>query len=125
MAELNYGMWLQVINLTSLDGHTVSVKDLKFSPDNKTLMSVGGGNILLWDWDTVLKSARGKEAENTSEQILPTAAEPTENVLQFVENSSHFLIFLWQKPQIMYCGRVRYIWQTNGLMWHLKNLPNT
>ncbi|MYF57286.1 sigma-70 family RNA polymerase sigma factor [Candidatus Poribacteria bacterium] len=77
--------------LTSLDGHTAFARDLKFSPDNKTLMSVGGGNILLWDWDTVLKSARGKDTDNTSEQILPTAAEPTENVLQFVENSSQKL----------------------------------
>ena len=73
--------------LTSLDGHTVSVGDLKFSPDNKTLMSVGGGNILLWDWDTVLERARGNDAENGSEQVLPTEAESTENVLQFLEHS--------------------------------------
>ena len=75
--------------LISLEGHTVSASGLKFSPDNKTLMSVGGGNILLWDWDTVLKSARGKDAENGSEQILPTEADPTENVLQFLEHSPH------------------------------------
>ena len=77
--------------LTSLDGHSVSVKDLKFSPDNKTLMSVGGGNILLWNWDKVLASARGKEAENASGQILPTEEASTENVLQFAENSSQKL----------------------------------
>ena len=40
--------------LTSLDGHSVSLEDLKFSPDNKTLISVGGGYILLWNWDKVL-----------------------------------------------------------------------
>lgn len=73
--------------LISLDRHTVSTEDLKFSPDNKTLMSVGGGNILLWDWDTVLAGARDKEAENVSEQVLPAEAEPTENVLQFLEHS--------------------------------------
>ncbi len=75
--------------LTSLDGHTVSVEDLKFSPDNKTLMSVGGGNILLWDWDTVLTIARGKEKENASEQTVCTEAEAKENVLQFLEHSPH------------------------------------
>ncbi len=73
--------------LTSLDGHTVSVGDLKFSPDNKTLMSVGGGSILLWDWDTVLERARGNDAENEAERALSTEAESTENVLQFLEHS--------------------------------------
>jgi len=72
---------------SSLDGYSESIKDLKFSPDNKTLMSVGGGNILLWDWDKVLSSARGKDAENTSEQNLPVEEKPTENVLQFLEHS--------------------------------------
>ncbi len=77
--------------LTSLDGHSVSnasgIKDLKFSPDNKTLMSVGGGNILLWDWDKVLASARGKEKENAFKHILPITEESEENILQFFEHS--------------------------------------
>ena len=78
--------------LTSLNGHTVFARDLKFSPDNKTLMSVGGGYILFWDWDKVLASVHKKDTENASEQFLPSEAESTENVLQFVENSS-------QKPK--------------------------
>ena len=78
--------------LTTLDGHSVFIEDLKFSPDNKTLMSVGGGYILFWDWDKVLASVHKKDTENVSEQFLPSEAESTENVLQFVENSS-------QKPK--------------------------
>ena len=42
--------------LATLDGHTVSIEKLVFSPDGKTLVSVGAdGTILLWDWDEVLK----------------------------------------------------------------------
>ena len=44
--------------LTTLDGHTATVRSLGFSPDGKTLVSTGqDGTILLWDWDEVLKSS--------------------------------------------------------------------
>ena len=46
--------------LTTLDAHLTVVQNLIFSPDNKTLVSVGDGTILLWDWDKVLASARGR-----------------------------------------------------------------
>ncbi len=68
--------------LTMLDGHKLYVQHLAFSPDNKTLMSVGDGTILFWDWEKVLANARGdaKESEFDKEQSK-------ENVLQFLEHS--------------------------------------
>ncbi len=48
--------------LTTLGGHTATVKSLIFSPDGKTLVSTGeDGTILLWDWDEVLKGTPVKE----------------------------------------------------------------
>lgn len=79
--------------LTTLDGHSVVAQHLSFSPDNKTLMSVGGGTILFWDWDKVLRSARGADQELESEVNLTTEEQTTENVLQFLEHST-------QKPKI-------------------------
>ena len=78
--------------LTSLNGHSVGIEDLKFSPDNKTLMSVGGGNILFWDWEKVLANARGEDQERESEVNLFTEEKSTEPVLQFLEHSQ-------QKPK--------------------------
>ncbi|RKU23370.1 hypothetical protein C6499_18615 [Candidatus Poribacteria bacterium] len=44
--------------LTTLDGHTATVKTLEFSADGKTLVSAGtDGTILLWDWDEALKGS--------------------------------------------------------------------
>ena len=44
--------------LTTLDGHTATVKTLEFSADGKTFISAAeDGTILLWDWDEVLKSS--------------------------------------------------------------------
>ena len=74
--------------LTMLNGHSVSVQNLMFSPDKKTLMSVGGGTILFWDWDKVITNARKEKQENEAEVKRPTEEQSTENVLQFVEHSS-------------------------------------
>ncbi|MDE0316188.1 MAG: sigma-70 family RNA polymerase sigma factor [Candidatus Poribacteria bacterium] len=79
--------------LTTLNGHSVSVQNLSFSPDNKTLISVGGGTILFWDWEEVLSSARGKDQERGSKVGLSTEEQTTENVIQFLEHST-------QKPKI-------------------------
>ncbi len=74
--------------LTTLDGHSVAVGELKFSPDNKTLISVGGGTILFWVWETVLRNARGEYQEDEPE-VNHSSEEPiTKNVLQFHENTS-------------------------------------
>ena len=78
--------------LTTLDGHLVSVEDLKFSPDHKTLMSIGGGNILLWDWEKVLANAGGDGQDRDSKVNLLTKEESTDTVLQFLEHST-------QKPK--------------------------
>ena len=44
--------------LTTLDGHTATVKTLEFSADGKTFISAAeDGTILLWDWDEVLKGS--------------------------------------------------------------------
>ena len=44
--------------LTTLDGHTATVKTLEFSADGKTFISAAeDGTILLWDWDQVLKGS--------------------------------------------------------------------
>ena len=75
--------------LTTLHGHSVSLEDLKFSPDNKTLISVGGGNVLFWDWDTVLRSARGENQEHKADVNINTDEKSEGKVLKFVEHSSH------------------------------------
>jgi len=76
--------------LTTLDGHSSSVQKLMFSPDNKTLMSVGaGGTILFWDWDNVVTNTRNEEQIRETDIDPHTKAQSTENVLQFVEHSSH------------------------------------
>ena len=62
--------------LTTLDGHTVTVDKLLFSSDNNTLISVGGGIILFWDWDKIRNRTREADQKQTKE-----------NVLQFVEHS--------------------------------------
>ena len=44
--------------LTTLDGHTATVKTLEFSADGKTFISAAeDGTILLWDWNEVLKGS--------------------------------------------------------------------
>ncbi len=75
--------------LTTLHGHSVSLEDLKFSPDNKTLISVGGGNVLFWDWDTVLRSARGENQEHKADVDINIHEQSKEKVIKFVEHSSH------------------------------------
>ena len=51
--------------LTTLDGHTATVKTLGFSADGKTLVSASeDGTILLWDWDQVLTTTDGKPLED-------------------------------------------------------------
>ena len=43
--------------LATLGKHANMVEALTFSPDGKTLISVGGGTIFFWDWDTVITNA--------------------------------------------------------------------
>ena len=44
--------------IAALDGHTLEVETLKFSPDGKTLVSTAmDGTIFLWDWAEVFKDA--------------------------------------------------------------------
>ena len=73
--------------LTTLEGHPVSVDDLSFSQDNKTLMSVGGDTILFWDWKKILKKTRENGSEHKSEVNLLTEEKSTDIVLQFIEHS--------------------------------------
>ena len=79
--------------LTTLDGHSVTVDKLLFSQDNKTLISVGGGFILFWDWDEILKNTRGEDQERDSDMSLSSKEQTKENVLQFLEYSP-------EKPKI-------------------------
>ncbi len=74
--------------LTTLGKHPNMVQALEFSPDNRTLMSVGGGTILFWDWDNVITNIRTEDNENKSEVKPSTDKQSTENVIQFVEHSS-------------------------------------
>ncbi len=74
--------------LTTFDRHSVSVQNLMFSPDNKTLMSVGIGTILLWDWEKVITNASKEEQDHVSDGDLLTKEQTTDNVLKFVERSS-------------------------------------
>ncbi len=74
--------------LTTLGKHANMVEALAFSPDGKTLISVGGGTILFWDWDKVIANVRKENQEPESARKLPTEQQSTENVLQFVEKSS-------------------------------------
>ena len=42
--------------ITTLNGHTLMVETLAFSPDGKTLVSTGqDGTILVWDWEEAIK----------------------------------------------------------------------
>ena len=51
--------------LTTLDGHTATVRTLEFSADGKTLVSAAeDGTILLWDWDEVLMTTNVKSLED-------------------------------------------------------------
>ena len=75
--------------LTTLEGHPVSVDDLSFSYDNKTLMSVGGDTILFWDWKKILKKTLENGSEHKSEVNLLTEEKSTDTVLQFIEHSLH------------------------------------
>ena len=44
--------------LTTLDGHRNGLFQLAFSPDGKTMASIGGeGTILVWDWEEIRKSS--------------------------------------------------------------------
>ncbi len=79
--------------LTTLDGHSLFIEDLVFSPDRKTLMSVGDATILLWDWEKVLANAGGDGQDGDSKVNLLTKEELTDTVLQFLEHSA-------QKPKI-------------------------
>ena len=81
--------------LTTLDEHSNMIEALAFSPDNKTLMSVGGGNILLWDWDKVIMCVNKEEQKRENDVVLHVKKQSTENVLQFVEHSL-------QKPKSAY-----------------------
>ena len=89
------GLWDVVTGnkLTTLDGHSVSVEKLLFSQDNKTLISVGGGFILFWDWDKILKSARQENQVREYDTNLSFKEQNNENVLQFIEHSP-------EKPKI-------------------------
>ncbi|MDE0637049.1 MAG: sigma-70 family RNA polymerase sigma factor [Candidatus Poribacteria bacterium] len=78
--------------LTSLDGHTRWIQELKITSNNQTLISVGDGTILFWDWEKVLANARGNDQEPASDVNLPIEKQSTENVLQFLERSQ-------QKPK--------------------------
>ncbi len=73
--------------LTTLDGHTVAVEKLLFSQDNKTLISVGGGFILFWDWDKIQKRAQGEDQEPVSDIHISSNEQAKENVIQFLERS--------------------------------------
>ncbi|RKU27711.1 hypothetical protein C6497_10840 [Candidatus Poribacteria bacterium] len=70
--------------LTILDGHSLSIDDMKFSQDNKTLVSGGDGTILLWDWEKIRRSVRGDNQEHQHNKNGSTR----EKVIQFIEDSS-------------------------------------
>ena len=71
--------------LTTLDGHALSIDDLKFSQDNKTLVSSGDGTLLLWDWEKILMNVRGDNQEHQPNKNVSTR----EKVIQFIEHASH------------------------------------
>ncbi len=74
--------------LTTLDEHTNMIEALTFSPDGKTLISVGGGTILFWDWEKVNTSARNKDQKREDGVEIHSKEQPAENVVQFIESSS-------------------------------------
>ncbi len=87
------GLWDVVTGkkLTTLDGHTVAVEKLLFSQDNKTLISVGGGFILFWNWDKIRNRTREADQEQASDMNLSPKEQTKENVLPFVEHSPNKL----------------------------------
>ena len=74
--------------LTTLVKQANMVEALTFSPDGKTLISVGGGTILFWDWDKVITSAHNKDQEREAEVEIQTKEQSKDNVLKFIESSS-------------------------------------
>ncbi|MCG9129492.1 hypothetical protein JT359_18035 [Candidatus Poribacteria bacterium] len=74
--------------LTTLHGHSF-IEELRFSSDKKTLISVGDGYVLFWDWDTVLRSVGGENHEDKTDMDINTEDQSEENVIQFIEHSSH------------------------------------
>lgn len=48
--------------IAALDGHTLEVETLKFSPDAETLVSTAmDGTIFLWDWNDILTDTSGSD----------------------------------------------------------------
>ena len=74
-------------NLITLDGHSNWVQDLLFTQDNNTLISVGSGTILFWDWERIIANARGEEQIGPDKVNFTFEEETNETVLQFHEHS--------------------------------------
>ena len=74
--------------LTTLGKHPNMVQALEFSPDNKILISVGGGTILFWDWDRVITNAHNKDQKREDDVEIHLKEQSTDNVLEFLESSS-------------------------------------
>lgn len=56
--------------LTTLDGHRNGLFQLAFSPDGKTMASIGGeGTILVWDWEEIRKSSLENKNKKPLEQF--------------------------------------------------------
>ena len=65
--------------LTTLDGHRNGLFQLAFSPDGKTMASIGGeGTILVWDWDAIRKSSlKNKEPLKQFKDKLDSITSPS------------------------------------------------